>query len=217
VAPAADTGRDMTDWYDAYWRRDELATAGDADAPTRLGILRSLLPAGERPLRILDAGCGHGDLVAALRADGADASGMDISTEAVSQATRLHPGCAFLAHSVEETPWPQESASLDVVVAFEVIEHLMRPSRLLEGAHAALRPGGQLALTTPYHGRAKNVALALAGFDRHFAVEGDHIRFFTDDALRRLLERHGFALERLVHYGRLPLLWRGVFAWARKR
>ena len=42
----------------------------------------------------------------------------------------------------------------------------------------AQRHGGGLALTTPYHGRIKNFAVAALAFDRHFDVEGDHVRFF---------------------------------------
>ena len=40
--------------------------------------------------------------------------------------------------------------------------------------------GGAFFLSTPYHGLVKNLALAAFRFDRHFAVDGDHIRFFTD-------------------------------------
>jgi hypothetical protein len=72
-------------------------------------------------------------------------------------------------------------------------------------------------LTTPYHGRAKNVALALLCFDKHFAVNGDHIRFYTDAALRSSLERAGFVVERVRHFGRFWPLSAGVFVSARKR
>jgi len=104
-----------------------------------------------------------------------------------------------------------------VVVAFEVLEHLLRPGALIEGAREALRPGGHVALSTPYHGVSKNVVLSLVAFDRHFAPEGDHIRFFTDGALERLLNANGFAVERIRHFGRFAPLWAGVFLWARKR
>jgi 2-polyprenyl-3-methyl-5-hydroxy-6-metoxy-1,4-benzoquinol methylase len=188
----------------------------DPLTPTRLRILREEL-ARTPARRVVDVGCGTGAVVAVLAADGLDASGIDISPSAIEVASRTHPECSFTSHSVEDLPWPVEDGSVDAVVAFEVIEHLLRPRRLLEGAWAALRPGGHLAVTTPYHGLVKNLAVALLAFERHFAVEGDHIRFFTDRRLRRLLEETGFHLERVAHFGRCPGLWAGVFVWARKR
>jgi 2-polyprenyl-3-methyl-5-hydroxy-6-metoxy-1,4-benzoquinol methylase len=206
----ADTDR----YYDEYWQRDAPPPLADPLAPGRLRLLREVLPPGGR---VLDAGCGAGDLVAELARDGHTASGMDVSTEAVALAGRRHPDCTFLRHSAEELPWPVDAGSLDAVVAFEVIEHLLRPRRLLEGAREGLRPGGGLALTTPYHGLAKNLALAAFAFDRHFAVEGDHVRFFSDRALRRLLAETGYTVERLSHFGRIWGVWSGVFVWARRR
>jgi 2-polyprenyl-3-methyl-5-hydroxy-6-metoxy-1,4-benzoquinol methylase len=188
----------------------------DPLTPTRLRILREEL-ARTPARRVVDVGCGTGAVVAVLAADGLDASGIDISPSAIEVASRTHPECSFTSHSVEDLPWPVEDGSVDAVVAFEVIEHLLRPRRLLEGAWAALRPGGHLAVTTPYHGLVKNLAVALLAFERHFAVEGDHIRFFTDRRLRRLLEETGFHLERVAHFGRCPGRWAGVFVWARKR
>jgi 2-polyprenyl-3-methyl-5-hydroxy-6-metoxy-1,4-benzoquinol methylase len=202
-------------YYERYWEHTELSPDTDPYATTRLRILRKAVPRG--PLRVLDVGAGEGHLVAALAAEGVSASGMDISETAVRAAAERYPGRRFKVHSAEDLPWPVEPGSLDLVVAFEVIEHLVEPRRLLAGARAALRPGGYVALTTPYHGRLKNVAIALLAFDRHFDVDGYHLRFFSDSALRRLLDDEGFTVERCVHYGRVPGIRAGVFVWAARR
>jgi SAM-dependent methyltransferase len=205
----------MKDYYEGYWKQLELSPDTDPFAWTRLRILHELKPDG--PLKALDVGAGEGHVVAALAAEGLSAIGMDISETAVDAAVHRHPKCHFIAHSAENLPWPFEPDSLDLVVSFEVIEHLVEPRRLLKGAREVLKPGGHLALTTPYHGRLKNVAIALAAFDRHFHVDGYHVRFFSDGALRRVLYEEGFEVERLVHYGRFPGLWAGVFVWGRRR
>jgi len=205
----------LQDYYEDYWARDAPVPPSDPLSPTRVELLRKEL-ARASARRVLEVGCGAGDTVAALANHGFDAWGIDISPRAIELATRAHPDCSFTAHSVEDLPWPVSESSVDAVVAFEVIEHLIRPRRLLEGAHAVLSVGGHVALTTPYHGLLKNLALAVLAFERHFDVEGDHIRFFTDRELRRLLEETGFRVERVAHFGRLPPLWAGVFVWARK-
>jgi hypothetical protein len=77
-------------------------------------------------------------------------------------------------------------------------------------------PGGALAASTPYHGLAKNVAIAAFRFDEHFAVEGDHIRFFTDRAVRKLLNANGFRAVDLTHAGRFWPVWANTLVWASK-
>jgi SAM-dependent methyltransferase len=205
---------DLEHYYDAYWSRGAPPPDADPLAGERLRLLRRLLPARAR---VLDAGCGRGDLVAALGTLGHDAVGMDVSARAVELAAERHPDHRFVRHSAEELPWPVEAGAFDAVVSFEVIEHLLRPRRLLAGARDVLRPGGGLALTTPYHGLLKNLAVAATAFDRHFAVEGDHLRFFSDRALRGLLDETGFAVATVRHFGRIWGLWAGTFVWARRR
>jgi 2-polyprenyl-3-methyl-5-hydroxy-6-metoxy-1,4-benzoquinol methylase len=206
----------LEDYYEAYWERELVTMQNDPLAATRLRLLREDL-AGSGASSALDVGCGTGTVVGALAADGLRATGMDVSARAIELASAAHPGCRFVHSGVETVPWPVEPGSVDVVVAFEVIEHLLQPELLLEGARDALATGGRLALTTPYHGRAKNVVLALTSFERHFAVNGDHIRFFTDAALESSLERAGFAVDRVCHFGRFRPLWAGVYVSGRKR
>jgi 2-polyprenyl-3-methyl-5-hydroxy-6-metoxy-1,4-benzoquinol methylase len=201
-------------YYDEYWSREAPPPCADPFAAERLELLAGFMPPGAR---VLDAGSGTGDLVAALGARGHEAVGMDVSARAIELATERHRECRFLQHSVEELPWPVDRAGFDAVVSFEVIEHLLQPRRLLEGAHDALRPGGGLALTTPYHGVLKNLAVAAFAFDRHYDVDGDHVRFFSDRALRRLLAETGFDVGEPRHFGRIWGLWAGTFVWARRR
>jgi 2-polyprenyl-3-methyl-5-hydroxy-6-metoxy-1,4-benzoquinol methylase len=207
---------DTRAYYEDYWDRPEPPPLDDPLAPRRLELVRMLLRRGHAR-RVVDAGAGAGDLVAALADDGYETVGLEVSKRAVALAGERHPGSTLIRHSVEELPWPVQQGLFDAVVSLEVIEHLLRPRRLLEGAHRALRPGGMLVLSTPYHGLAKNLALAGLRFDRHFAVEGDHIRFFSDAALRRLAAETGFEVDRIEHLGRAWPLWANSLASMRRR
>lgn len=207
---------DAESYYEEYWNRPDPPPVGDPLAPRRLEILLGLLRSvGAR--RVLDAGSGTGDLVAALSAEGFDAVGMEVSATAVERAATAHPGCEFVRHSVEELPWRVEAGSFDAVVSFEVVEHLLRPRSLFEGAREALTSRGRLAVSTPYHGLVKSVAVSALRFDEHFAVEGDHIRFFSDRALQQLAGETGFEVERIHHLGRAWPVWANSLLWARRR
>jgi SAM-dependent methyltransferase len=207
---------DLARVYDRYWANECPPPLRDGLAPTRRRILWSLIdPIGDGVF--LDCGSGNGALVAEASQRGLESTGLEVAPLAIEQAQRAHPDCQFIEHSVEVRPWPIPPGSVDYVVSFEVIEHLVLPQELISGAFECLRSGGYLALTTPYHGLLKNLAIALTGFENHFDVAGEHLRFFTDRSLRRILEGAGFEIECLLHFGRIWGLWAGTFVWARKR
>jgi 2-polyprenyl-6-hydroxyphenyl methylase/3-demethylubiquinone-9 3-methyltransferase len=207
----------MKDYYEKYWAREMPPPATDRDAPKRASILWGLAAKFVTPgARVVECGSGQGDIVAAAEERGYEAVGFEISDVAISIARRRHGTCEYIRHSAEVIPWPFPDQSADLVVSFEVIEHLVAPNQLLKGAFQVLRPGGYLAVTTPYHGLAKNLALSIRGFDRHFDVEGEHLRFFTDAALARMFVDAGFVRPRFYHFGRCWSLWSGVFVWAQK-
>lgn len=204
-------------YYEAYWSEAEPAPTRDPWRPIRWNLLRRHLDRARLSgARLLECGAGEGWLLAEAQRWGLETVGLEISDVAVERARALHDGCPILVHALEDHPWPVPRGTFDVVVALEVIEHLLLPGALVAGAHEALRPGGYLALTTPYHGLLKTLALAVKGFDRHFAVEGPHVRFFSDRALRGLLGRAGFRVRAVHHFGRIPGLSAGVFVWAQK-
>lgn len=129
--------------------------------------------------RVLDLGCGCGYGTAHLaEAPSRLVVGLDRAAEAASYARRhyrlggLHFGRADLR------ALPVKSASMDGVVAMEVIEHLPEPAALLEEARRVLRPGGVLVLSTP------NGLMNGAG-DK--PANPFHVREFSPEQLRALL------------------------------
>jgi SAM-dependent methyltransferase len=102
-----------------------------------------------RGKRVLDAGCGAGYGAARLAAGARRVVGLDIATEAVDAARQQYalPRLEFLRADCRDLPF--SSASFDLVVALEVIEHLAQWERLLAETRRVLAPGGELILSTP--------------------------------------------------------------------
>lgn len=102
-----------------------------------------------RQKRVLDAACGAGYGSAALAALAQFVAGLDVSLEAVEAARRTYArgNLAFVAGRVEEMPF--RDGSFDLIVAFEVIEHLEDWRGLLAEARRLLAAGGQLIVSTP--------------------------------------------------------------------
>jgi len=99
--------------------------------------------------RVLDAGCGAGYGSAELVRNAAWVVGADIATEAVRFARAHYPSPNLQFEQASCTALPHPDGSFDLVVAFEVIEHLHDWRAFLLEARRLLAPGGQFVVSTP--------------------------------------------------------------------
>lgn len=83
------------------------------------------------PEDILDVGCGEGYTLSALREAGiaCPCSGIDLSTQAITEARRRVPGVTFAVEDAFELA--REGRSYDLVMITEVLEHVPEPERML--------------------------------------------------------------------------------------
>jgi SAM-dependent methyltransferase len=98
--------------------------------------------------RWLDLGCAYGFLVEAARAEGFAAFGVDVSRFALGEARTRVSGAADLACAYGEA-LPLADRCLDVITAFDILEHVPDPRLLLAECARVLRPGGLLIASTP--------------------------------------------------------------------
>jgi SAM-dependent methyltransferase len=109
---------------------------------------------------VLDAGCGTGYGAAEI-SQASRVVGVDVSAEAVDHArcNFSRAGVHFLRAVCESLPF--FDGSFDLVLAFEVIEHLERWQDFLAEARRVLRPAGLLLVSTPnkaYYAEARGAA-----------------------------------------------------------
>jgi 2-polyprenyl-3-methyl-5-hydroxy-6-metoxy-1,4-benzoquinol methylase len=164
---------------------------------------------------ILDLGCGNGYFANLLITSGYDVYGTDASEEGIAIAKRQHPDRFHLQDlSSGHLPIALQQLKFDTIISTEVIEHLHDPEKFIMFCKELLSPqGGELIITTPYHGYLKNLLLSLLNkWDTHMSPTwlGGHIKLWSKDTLSKLLKKHGFTIVAFKGCGRFPYFWKSM-------
>jgi len=161
------------------------------------GYLKRLVPSAAR--RILDVGCGAGQLGAELKASdaGVEVWGIEVVPEIAETALQKldHVIVANLEHL---PPLPVPPKYFDCIICGDVIEHLTRPQATLEWLKTFLSDGGLLLCSVPNIGHWSVVAGLLAGkftYESKGLLDRTHLRFFTAESFRLLLMDSGFGIQ----------------------
>jgi ubiquinone/menaquinone biosynthesis C-methylase UbiE len=205
-AAGGDTFTPVKEYYEELWQR----LPDDLTPPDQALRRRFALANVTRGDRVLDLGCGAGDLAADLARAGAQVTAADVAQAALERAGRRHPELKLRLVGVDE-PLPFEDGSFDAVWSSEVIEHVADTARWLSEVRRVLAPRGRVLLTTPSHSRLR---LLGAGIERYSEPLGDHLHLYTARSLRRLLEEFAFGEIEVRTAGGPPLARRLLLARA---
>lgn len=104
-------------------------------------VLRAAAPRG----RVLDAGCGVGQVVARLTQAGCEAHGVDVSEPNIGRARRHSPLCRLY----DGRRLPYADGFFDAAGALNVLEHVEEPEAFLAELCRVVRPGGRIVVSSP--------------------------------------------------------------------
>jgi len=121
-------------------------TAQPRSVEARLRLIDALVPLAGK--RVLDGGCGAGGYVRALRERGIDAHGVEYDARKVElyRASAPEPDRVQVG-DLAALPFP--TASFEVVILNEVLEHVPDEPAALREVGRILRPGGALVVLSP--------------------------------------------------------------------
>ncbi len=154
---------------------------------------------GLRPGLALDVGAAGGGNTRVLRAAGWQAAALEYGMEGAEVAA----GRGLVTLRADATALPIRSESLDLVVAFDVLEHIIDDDRAVAEVSRTLRPGGRFLVAVPCDPRL---------WSAHDEAVG-HVRRYTRATLTALLLRAGFSLGPMHSWN---VLLRPVVALRRK-
>jgi 2-polyprenyl-6-hydroxyphenyl methylase/3-demethylubiquinone-9 3-methyltransferase len=165
--------------------------------------------------RVLDIGSQTGELCYQLYQNGCEPYGVEIVEDLISTAKKRYPQIRFESADCEENI-PFSDKFFDVVWAGDVIEHIRFTDVFINEINRVLKPGGTFVLSTPAHNRIKNLIISLCNFESHFNPEFPHLRFYTVNSLRRVLEKRGFRMQSVNYVGRIRPISNSMFVIAEK-
>lgn len=158
-------------------------------------ILELALTIPSRPERVLDVGCGQGELVFRLGGLFPDALlyGADSSRRALLASQKRNPSVKHLLLNLA-TPLLQpedraERGTFDLIVCSEVLEHIEDEQAAVRHLYALTAPTGHVILTVP------------GGSLSRFDIAIGHYRHYSQANLARLVESAGFRIKTLFSWG----------------
>ena len=173
------------------------------------GVLEWLAPQpGER---ILDLGCGDGQLTAKIAAAGATVVGVDASLAMIEGAKSR--GIEARVCNAEALPFEHE---FDAVFSNAALHWVRNQDAMLAGVKHALKPGGRFVAEMGGHGNVAAILVALtAVLERHGYgdLEGGVNYYPAPEVYADRLTRYGFAVKKIQLIPRPTPLPTGMAAW----
>ena len=183
-------------YYDSYY--PEASLSPPAFIQTRLEEITAEFAPHRQTNRLLDIGCGAGNLLQAARKNGWNAHGLDVSENSVKHVRSL--GFEVFQGELQNAKFPAQH--FDVITAAEILEHLSEPRVLLDEVARLLRPGGLFWTTTPH---ARGLSARVLGLKWRCIWPPEHLQLFSARGLKGLLRDVGFRDIRVRTTGGNPI------------
>ncbi len=176
--------------YDDGWSK-ELAAGKEqrGNLQTNLEFLTetNLLKQNDR---ILEIGCGIGSVVSEISGQGYDITGTDISGEAIAYGLKKYGDIHLEVQAAEALGYEDES--FDVVLSFDLFEHIARIDRHISEVHRVLQKDGFYLFQTP--NKYSNVIFETL-YHKSLIWRRAHPSLHTPGRLKRRLSKHGFEIK----------------------
>ena len=163
------------DWYYMPWKWEH-------------SVARKKIKEGNK---ILEVGCGAGDFVRMLHAEGFDITGLELNENTAKSA--VEKGLEVLNETIEKHAG-YNSNTYDVVCSFQVLEHIAEIDSFISGCIACLKPGGRLIFCVPNNG-------SFIRYDKNLLLNmpPHHMGLWDASSLRNLSNYFPINCNKIIH------------------
>jgi len=151
--------------------------------------------------KLLDVGCEAGWITLQLADRGAIVTAIDLIPEPIKQLKKLVGNRKIKLQVADATKLPFAANSFDIVLATEVIEHITRLPKFVNGAFKVLKPGGRLLITFPNENLRQKLypVVSLFGINAEMENQVTLNNFRTENIIKLFSKKF-----KLVKFYRLP-------------
>jgi len=169
----------------------------------------------ERDKRILDIGCGDGDLLFKLKDNFDELYGVDIAKNRIlranKRAKKRKEKYIFKQVDVDKLGLPFKNNYFDAITCVALLEHVFDPYFVVAEIARTLRPKGMLILLVPNIAYLKHRLRLLSGklpktSGMETGWDGGHLHYFTKKALIKLLKQNHLKILKVSGSGLLAPL-----------
>lgn len=165
--------------------------------------------------RILDLGCGDGQLTARIAAAGANVVGLDSSPQMLAAARAR--GVEAMEGNAEQMPFAAQS--FDAVFSNAALHWVRDQDAMIREVRRVLQPGGRFVAEMGGQGNIAAIRVAMMTAIARHGFDGleDNVNYYPTPAIyTRRLEQHGFKVQRIELIPRPTRLAEGgMSAWIR--
>lgn len=180
--------------------------------PLLMRLLRGLfefnterLPPMSQPGRMLEVGCASGAFMHRMAQQGWAVEGVEFSKTAAENTRSL--GYKVFTGRIEDMPDPENV--FDIVVGWDVLEHLHDPISALKKMYSWTKPGGWLVISLP---NAASMDFRIFKGSWYALSLPHHLYHFTPETIRMMLNSTGWKVEKILPK-RVLITWIGSLGY----
>lgn len=148
--------------------------------------LEKFMGDSDRKLKIIDIGCGNGNILSIMKRMGfRNVTGVEISEQMIKQSKKY---AKIVKHDLEY-PLPFHENIFDIAIADNVCEHIINMEQLISEINRILKPGGILIIGGPNLKSLYHRLRILSGNTNHISINFGiaHMRWVSYDIFEKML------------------------------
>ncbi len=203
IQDVSQTDKELEHYYNKEYQKTNSLDTGREQTPqdhfkdrlkTLAPILTNIDPLLTPQMRVLEIGCGTGELLYSIKDRVKEVVGVELNKGFVEF---MNNDLKIKAYAQDLKAIDFKDTTFDLIISIATLDHLPDPMQTLEAMKKILSPDGKIYLELPNRNEALNFFLPSPQRERFntFFWHKAHFFYFTQESLARLLDKAGFTSE----------------------
>ena len=190
---------DNSEFWADHWGNQSIEVALKKSLTGYLGATDFILEELNKEGKILEAGCGKGQIVAALKTRGYKVTGLDFAESTINDIKRFQPDLDVVEGNLKNIPF--EDKHFSAYLSFGVIEHFINQSEVKEILDEAIRvTKDRVFISVPYLSKGVRKSFENKKVEEYNGEGNFYQYYFGEKEIEKYLESFGLKPYKKVFY-----------------